>query len=287
MTVAMALAEKLHHTSRGQKNARAGEEGHEEYDASRRPSSTAGALPVVCGRARRGAARVPDPRPQEQVQRHIVDGAHCRPRAHCSRGANSRCTCAADGGTAAGHILHFFDTLTPDPKQVIEVPKILPDDVPMRTAVRDTQLAEQLVEVPKILYFLKQKVDIPVPGGGGRFAGLQGFLPGQSSTAPTVTQIVDNSAPSGGFQGFRPGQSSSFSSHSPAAHEVLDEPGEGFLRTFPQSQKSAKLGSHLGSELSADFSSSTPVAQLASPFFQEGFWEDHAGGMSMRLPSGR
>ena len=37
-------------------------------------------------------------------------------------------------------IMRFFDTFTPDPEQVIEVPKILPDDVLMRTAVRDTQL---------------------------------------------------------------------------------------------------------------------------------------------------
>ena len=36
LSVAMALAEKLHHTSRGQRFARAGEEGHEEHDASRR-----------------------------------------------------------------------------------------------------------------------------------------------------------------------------------------------------------------------------------------------------------
>ena len=45
-------------------------------------------------------------------------------------------------------ILHFFSTFTPDLEQVIEVPKFLPDDVPMRTAVRVTQLAEKLVEVP-------------------------------------------------------------------------------------------------------------------------------------------
>ena len=45
-------------------------------------------------------------------------------------------------------ILSFFDALMPDPEQVIEVPKILPDDVPTRTAVRDTQLGEQLVDVP-------------------------------------------------------------------------------------------------------------------------------------------
>ena len=34
-------------------------------------------------------------------------------------------------------IMHFFDALTP-----------VPDDVPMRTVVREPQLAEQLVEVP-------------------------------------------------------------------------------------------------------------------------------------------
>ena len=48
---------------------------------------------------------------------------------------------------------------------------------------------------------MEQNVDIPVPGRGGRIAGLQGFLPRQSSTAPQlsperiseriVQQIVD------------------------------------------------------------------------------------------------
>ena len=50
-------------------------------------------------------------------------------------------------------ILHFFDTLTPVPEQVIEVPKIVLDDVPVRTSVRDTQLVEQLVEVPTIISY--------------------------------------------------------------------------------------------------------------------------------------
>ena len=83
-------------------------------------------------------------------------------------------------------ITHFFDTR-----------KILLDDVPMRTAVRDTQLAEQLVEVPTIVPFsslqriVEQTVDIPVPGGGGRLAGLQGFPLEQSSTASGAEQIVD------------------------------------------------------------------------------------------------
>ena len=85
-------------------------------------------------------------------------------------------------------IEQFFRALSPDPEQVIEVPKILPFGVPMRTAVRDTQLAEQLVEVPIISYSslqrtVEQHVDIPVPGGGGPRSGLQGFSSGQSSTA--------------------------------------------------------------------------------------------------------
>ena len=50
-------------------------------------------------------------------------------------------------------MLRFFQALSPDPEQVIEVPKILPLDVPMRAALRVTQLVEQLVEVPTILSY--------------------------------------------------------------------------------------------------------------------------------------
>ena len=70
-------------------------------------------------------------------------------------------------------VLQFFGTLTTDPEQVIEVPKILPEDVPTRAVLRDPQLAEQLVEVPTIVSYswlqlrLEQNVDIPVPGRGG------------------------------------------------------------------------------------------------------------------------
>ena len=70
-------------------------------------------------------------------------------------------------------IEQFFRALSPDPEQVVEVPKILPFDVPMRTAVRVPQLAEQLVEVPtttsssSLQRTVEQHVDIPVPGGGG------------------------------------------------------------------------------------------------------------------------
>ena len=70
--------------------------------------------------------------------------------------------------------------------------------------------------------------------GGGRHADLQGFLRGQSSTG--VEQIVD--IPGGGLQGFRPGQSSSASFSSPAGvPEIADEPGEGFFSYFPDLKK--------------------------------------------------
>ena len=111
-------------------------------------------------------------------------------------------------------ILHFFDTLTPVPEQVIEVPKIVLDGVPVRISVRDTQLVEQLVEVPTIISYasllqrtMEQHVDIPVPGGGGRNAGLQGFPPEQSLTASGAEQIFDFSS-GGGLQGFLPRQGS-------------------------------------------------------------------------------
>ena len=119
-------------------------------------------------------------------------------------------------------VLQFFGTLTTDLEQVIEVPKIFTDDVPMRAVLRATQLAEQLVEVPTIISYsclccitrllqrtMEQNVDIPVRGrGADRNVDLQGFLPGQGSTAPFFSleriseqiaeQTVDDPVPSGG-----------------------------------------------------------------------------------------
>ena len=60
------------------------------------------------------------------------------------------------------------------PEQVIEVAKILIDEPSVRSPVREPQLAEQLVEVPTIIFFssmqriAEQNVDIPVPCGGVR-----------------------------------------------------------------------------------------------------------------------
>ena len=151
-------------------------------------------------------------------------------------------------------------------QQIVDVPLVplLDDPVP--------QMVEQLVEVPTIVSYswlqlrMVQNVDIPAPGRGWRISGLQGFLPEQSSTAwldaqersseRIVEQIVDSRAVGGGCQQFRPGQGSSASSSVSPGHA-----GEGVFRTFPQNQKSAKWSP---SELSEDFTSSTPAAQLAS-----------------------
>ena len=99
------------------------------------------------------------------------------------------------------------------------MPKILSDDVPMRALVRETQLAEQLVEVPTIVSWsllqliAKQNVDIPVPGGGVR--GLQGFPPGQASTTSSFSleriseRIVEQNVEFpvvGGLQDFLPAE---------------------------------------------------------------------------------
>ena len=100
-------------------------------------------------------------------------------------------------------ILHFFSTFTPDLEQVIEVPKFLPDDVPMRTAVRVTQLVEQLVEVPTNPGYALAVVASKL----GLRREIRGVLSGQGSTASGAALIVDTPVPqvrrgggSGGLQ---------------------------------------------------------------------------------------
>ena len=148
------------------------------------------------------------------------------------------------------------------PSRLSKCLKILPHDVPLRRLCRETQLAEQLAEVPTVLSYsslqqlvVEQTVDIPVPGraGGGGRGGLQGFS-GQGSTASCGADRVDIPVPrSGGLHGSRPGQGSTASS---SRSGLADEAGQGFFALFPEG-KSAGLGPHWGSELSADFNPST------------------------------
>ena len=155
------------------------------------------------------------------------------------------------------------------------MPKILIDELSVRTPVREPQLAEQLVEVPTIISFsslqriVEQNVDIPVPYGGAR--GLQGFPFGQDSTSSplsleriserNVEQIVDSRGFGGGLQDFLRGQSSSSPSHDPArVHEALDGSSAGVFRTFPQNKKSATVGPHSSLRVPASVISRTGAA---------------------------
>ena len=173
MTVAMALAEKLHHFSRGQKMARAGEgisrctsrprSGRISLPRRQAPC----ALPWTWMTCLPPGAR-PD-RPQERVQRRTVGRIILAPMLDVPVPLMEEQLLVH---AFAPHDIHVT-------KQVIEVPKILIDELSVRTPVREPQLAEQLVEVPTIISFSplqrikEQNVDIPVHGGG-----LQGSRPG-------------------------------------------------------------------------------------------------------------
>ena len=98
---------------------------------------------------------------------------------------------SAKEGVDTTAVLYFTTELVVR-KEVIEVPKIfLVDSIPQRTVFRSAQMAEQLVDVPTVVsqsqfqqHSVEQTVDIPVPGGVKRArGGLQGSVPGQSSTA--------------------------------------------------------------------------------------------------------
>ena len=122
--------------------ARAREEEHEEHNALRRqkPPPLQAFFRLYDEEDAEGGLRpgsVTDLRPQERVLRHTVE--------HIVDFVRFAVPQMED---QLPDIMHFLSTFTPDPEQVMEVLKILPDDVPMRTAVRDTQLAGQLVEVP-------------------------------------------------------------------------------------------------------------------------------------------
>ena len=47
-------------------------------------------------------------------------------------------------------VLHFSDTFSHVAEQVINVPKIILEGIPMRTLAREPQLVEQPVEVPAV-----------------------------------------------------------------------------------------------------------------------------------------
>ena len=178
------------------------------------------------------------------------------------------------------------------PEQVIEVPKISSSRrrCRRRRVPVVQQTAEQLVEVPEFVSFafLFQQQIVDAPGRP------QGLLPGQDYSL-VWEQIEDTPVPHGrgrahrgGLQGARPGQNSAaFMEHSTFKFQSLKVvvAGEVFsvcaqtriqllhpftlelrmrffqwvFALFPEG-KSATLGPHSGSELSADFNQWTPAA---------------------------
>ena len=108
----------------------------------------------------------------------------------------------------------------------------------MQTVVRDTQLVEQLVEVPTIVSF--------------------------SSLQRIVEQNVDTPVSRRGLKVSRPGQGSSFS-HSPGrVQERADEPGAGVFCTFHRVKKSAASAAVPSPSVPASVSSWTRAAYEAA-----------------------
>ena len=195
MSVAMALAERLHHSAcrsvplrkelvehvqdnapRGQKTASDREADFfdvfdEELGGGRPPPLLDMAGPQA--RVRRAVEKTEDFAPMVQIFDAPVPQVVDQPM----------------------DVLTRFDI--PVPEQVIEVPKISCPSRPLRAGLREPQTAEQLVDVPNVVSFpslqqqtAEQLVVIPVSrrGDGGR---LPGFHPGQATVQRSAEQNAD------------------------------------------------------------------------------------------------
>ena len=183
MTVAMELAAATHHSS-----PKGGWPGV-THDALR------GQTTASSGGRRPGVLKEPEPpNVVERVQRHILEQTVSAPGLQILDAPVPQTVDQLV--TALSHVDSFV------PEQVIEVPKISLPSCP-RTALREPQTAEQLVEVPTVVSW---SMLIPVPRGSGGQC-LQDSLPVQSPAAHPVEQLVDISS-GGGLQGLRPGQGS-------------------------------------------------------------------------------
>ena len=207
-----ALATVTHHSHSKVGTANAALRGQETGTSTRVGPAEYNELSSDDGRPTAGTrpASMSEPWPQGKMERHAGIGYEI---------VQSLDVPVPQMGEQLPNIVQFFATHLPVVVEpVIEVPKILLHDVPPRRLCRDTQLAEQLVEVPTIVSYslsqliMEQNVDIPVPGGGGRIAGLQGSPPQQSSTAALSSAEREDRRHSccrWRPSRFRPGQSSS------------------------------------------------------------------------------
>ena len=172
MTVAMELAAATHHSS-----PKGGWPGA-THDALR------GQKTASSGGRRPGVLKEPEPpNVVDRVQRHILEQTVSALGLQILDAPVPQLVDQLV--TALSHVDSFV------PEQVIEVPKISLPPCRPRTALREPQTAEQLVEVPTVV----------------SPSFLQGFPPEQSPAAQPVEQLVDMYS-GGGRQGLRPGQGS-------------------------------------------------------------------------------
>ena len=205
--------------------------------------------------------------PQRHTMEHIVDFVCCAPMVQILDALVPQTV------EQLQDVLQFFDRLSTVPEQVIEVPKILPEDVPMRAVLRATQLAEQLVEVPTIISnpllmlldsgkqrIVEQNVDIPAVGDSGIGGGLSGFVTGHNCSM-IAEQIVHNPVPrpggAGGLQSFHRGQGSTAFSEQIAE---FPDPGGG-RQDFQPVQGSATSSQILLDKLVKGFFSLFPTGK--------------------------
>ena len=116
-------------------------------------------------------------------------------------------------------------------------PRITFENIPTRIPIREPQLVEQLVEVPTVLFYVEQNIDIP---------DRQGFLPEQSPTLGLRLR--------GGFK-------VSSQDRVPQRFWTLRRSiFNVFFALFPQLKKSARVSAHSSAELGAHSTSSTMSA---------------------------
>ena len=222
MTVAMELAAATHHSS-----PKGGWPGA-THDALR------GQTTASSGGRRPGVLKEPEPpNVVERVQRHILEQTVSAPGLQILDAPVPQTVDQLV--TALSHVDSFV------PEQVIEVPKFSLPPCRPRTALREPQTAEQLVDVPTVVSW---SVLIPVPRGSGG-QRLQGSLPEQSPAARPVEQLVDIYS-GGGLQGLRPGQGSTAfpgGSSQRTAAQIADIPVPGRdSRSFPPESDSHAFG---------------------------------------------
>ena len=212
MSVAMALAERLHHSADVTYLGKKELVEHAQYNAPRGQKTAR----AVGGR--------PAPLPE-------VAGWQGRLEQHVLEDLGSICPSVQILDLPVLQVVEqpeevdsFFRNFVPAvAEQVIEVPKLaLPSCAVQRAVLSEPQTAEQLVEVPTPLFYsllqlrtAEHFIGIAVPRlGGGAFGGPQGFFQGQGSSAVSGADNVGSTVSGrgggarGGLHGLSQGQGS-------------------------------------------------------------------------------